>query len=154
MHCKWNILLIIFYFYIEEKNYYFSDVRHAISAYPPGTLRKMACYFVRTTIGPLTAKRVRVAVRSLQALLCWQAITNFTQNALPVLLAVLLSEMAKVMRSSNGPNYTAGFAISGRCNHSTGQRIIPLLENHIALDWSKYLLAQQIQINREESNSR
>jgi len=106
-----------------------------ILAYPPGTLRKMACYFVKTIIGPLMAKHVRAVVRSLQDQLCWQAITNFIQNALPVLLAVLSSGMARVMRSLNGLSCTAGCVTSDRCSHSTGQRIILSLENHTALDW-------------------
>lgn len=106
-----------------------------ILAYPLGISRKMACYFVKTIIGPLTAKHVRAVVRSLQVLLCWQAIINFIQNALPVLLAVLSSGMARVMRSSNGLNCIVGCVISDRCSHSTGQRIILSLENHTALDW-------------------
>lgn len=136
------------------KKQYLSDARHATSAYPPGISRKMACYFVKTITGPLTAKRVRTVVRSSQAPSCWRAITSFIRNVLSVLRAVLLSEMARVMRSSNGPSCIAEFVTSGRCNRSTGRRTTLSLENHTALGWSKYLPARQTRISKEELNSR
>jgi len=124
-----------------------------ISAYPLGTLRKMAYSFAKMIIGPLMAKHVRAVARSSQALLCWQVITNSTQNALPVPHVVHLSEMARVMRSLSDPSYTAGCATNGRCSHSTGLRIIRSPGNRIASDWSKYHPVRPIRISREESNS-
>lgn len=145
---------IIDYYSMRYEKLYFSDVRRAISAYPPGISRKMACCFVKTTIGPPTARRARAAVRLSRALLCWQVITNFTQNVLPVHLAGLLSGTARVTLSSSAPNYIAEYATSGRCNRSTERPTVRLPENRIASGWWKYLPAQQTQISKEESNSR
>lgn len=113
---------VMFIYYKQKKM--FPDVLHVILAYPLGILRKMVCYFVKTTTGLLTARHVKAVVKSSLVLSCWREITNFTQNVLLVLLAALLSGMARVMRWSNAPNCIAGFAINDRCNLSTGQQTI------------------------------
>lgn len=149
-----QVYIIILYFRIIIYSKHLSDVQLVTSVYPPGTLRKMVCYFVKTIIGPLTAKRVRTVARSSQAPSCWRAITSSIQNVLPVLRAVLSSETARVMRSSNDPNCTVGFVTSGRCSHSTERQTTLSPENHTALGWSKYLPVRQIRTSKEELSSR
>lgn len=117
-----------------------------------GTLRKMAYFSVRMIIGLRMVKPVKVVAKSLRVLSCWQEITNFTQNVLPVILVEPSLEMERVTHWSRDPNYIVEVVTRDKCSRSTGQLIVPSQESHIALDWLKYLQIFLILKNREELN--
>lgn len=129
-----------------------SGVQRVISVSPRGISRRMACFFVRMIIGLLMGKPAKVAAKSSQAPLCWQEITNFTQNASPATLAELSSGTGRVTRWSNDPSSIVGVATRGSCSRSTGRPIARSPESRTVSDWWKYPLIHQILKNSGESN--
>lgn len=77
---------------------YILGVQHVMLVFPLGILRRMACFFARMIIGLHMGKPVKAVAKSSQDLLCWQEITNFTQNALPATLAEHSLGTERVMR--------------------------------------------------------